>query len=147
MTEALANTRPPRVYICNLMTKLGETDGFTASRFVREMHRYLGGSQLDWVLVNTGNIPAPVKEAYQREGAYPVTADVELVGRMCRESTPPTWGMRDSVEAPLEPGCRSHYRNRPGGQGPGQDAAAGGRVEPRRFERWGSVQLDRSPGI
>ena len=80
MTEALAATGATRVYICNLMTKLGETDGFTASGFVREMHRYLGGARLDWALVNTGSIPGPVREAYRREEAYPVAADMDAIG-------------------------------------------------------------------
>jgi uncharacterized cofD-like protein len=81
MTEALATTRATRVYVCNLMTKLGETDGFTASGFVREMHRYLGDARLDWALVNAGSIPGPVREAYRREGAYPVTADLDEIFR------------------------------------------------------------------
>ena len=81
MTEALATTRATRVYVCNLMTKLGETDGFTASGFVREMHRYLGDARLDWALVNVGGITGPIREAYRREEAYPVAADIDDIGR------------------------------------------------------------------
>jgi 2-phospho-L-lactate transferase/gluconeogenesis factor (CofD/UPF0052 family) len=43
MPEALANTRATRIYVCNLMTKLGETDDFRASDFVGELLGYLGG--------------------------------------------------------------------------------------------------------
>jgi uncharacterized cofD-like protein len=77
--QALAETQTTRIYVCNLMTKLGETDDFKASDFVREITRYLGGPHLDWALVNTGKMSQVVKEAYQNEGAYPVAADLETV--------------------------------------------------------------------
>jgi uncharacterized cofD-like protein len=80
--QALGETQATRIYICNLMTKPGETDDFKASDFVREIIRYLGGPNLDWALVNTGKMSQVVKEAYRNEGAYPVAADLEAV-RKC----------------------------------------------------------------
>ena len=38
MTEAIAASRAEKVYVCNLMTKHGETDGYHASDFVRKVH-------------------------------------------------------------------------------------------------------------
>ena len=80
MADALSATRATRVYVCNLMTKLGETDGFTASRFVREMQNYVGRDSLDWALVNCGDIPDEVRIAYRQEQAHPVEADIEVAG-------------------------------------------------------------------
>ena len=80
MADALSDTRATRVYVCNLMTKLGETDGFTASRFVREMQNYVGRDSLDWALVNCGDIPDEVRIAYRQEQARPVEADIEVAG-------------------------------------------------------------------
>ena len=77
--QALATTRATRIYVCNLMTKLGETDGFKASDFVREMLRYIGGPHLDWAVINSKVISAPVLEAYRREAAEPVEFDLEAV--------------------------------------------------------------------
>jgi uncharacterized cofD-like protein len=77
--EALAATRATRVYVCNLMTKLGETDDYQASNFVEEMIHYLGSPCLDWVMVNSGKMPHEVKEAYRNEGASPVVVDLERV--------------------------------------------------------------------
>ena len=77
--EALASTQAIRIYVCNLMTKLGETDDFRASDFVHEMMRYLGGSNLDWVLVNAQQVPAEVRHAYLAEGALPVVSDLAAV--------------------------------------------------------------------
>ena len=76
--QALAATKATRVYVCNLMTKLGETDDFKASDFVREIIRYLGEPQLDWALINNRAFSSEVQEAYSKEAAYPVEADVEV---------------------------------------------------------------------
>ena len=78
---ALAETKATRIYLCNLMTKLGETDGFKVSDFVREMNRYMGGAVLDWALVNSGEVPAFVRDVYREEGAHPVVADLEETRR------------------------------------------------------------------
>ena len=60
------------------MTKLGETDDFKASDFVREVIRYLGGPHLDWALINTQAVSEEVQDAYQNEAAKPVEADLKV---------------------------------------------------------------------
>ena len=74
--EALEQTSGTLIYVCNLMTKLGETDDYAASQFVREINRYLEGRFVDWALVNTAPIKQKVKEKYASEGAKPVEADL-----------------------------------------------------------------------
>ncbi len=66
------------IYICNVMTKHGETDGYAASDYVREIHKYLG-RRVDTVIVNTGNFPPALLERYAAEQAYPVQADVDVL--------------------------------------------------------------------
>ncbi|MCZ6614821.1 MAG: YvcK family protein, partial [Chloroflexi bacterium] len=68
--QALAATEGTRIYVCNLMTKLGETDGFKASDFVREITRYMNGPNLDWALINTRSISEAVQETYRGESAH-----------------------------------------------------------------------------
>lgn len=80
--EALAETHATRVYICNLMTKLGETDGFQASDFVKEILNSLGGPYLDWVLINNHEVSKVIRYAYESEGALPVVDDLEVVRGM-----------------------------------------------------------------
>jgi uncharacterized cofD-like protein len=79
ITQALATTKATRIYVCNLMTKLGETDDFKASDFVREITRYLGGPNLDWVLINNRAVSEAVRQAYLGESAHPVEADLDAV--------------------------------------------------------------------
>jgi len=75
--EAIAHSQARTIYVCNLMTKLGETGGFKASDFVREIVRYLGGTHLDWAMVNTQAIPGEIRQKYVVERAYSVESDVE----------------------------------------------------------------------
>jgi uncharacterized cofD-like protein len=78
IAEAIRSCDGEVVYICNVMTKHGETDGFTAAAFVREVHRYLG-RRVDTVLVNTGAYPGDLVAKYAAEGAHPVEADLDAV--------------------------------------------------------------------
>src|SRR5205823_6235899 len=39
LADAIRACRAKRVYVCNVMTKHGETDGFAASNFIREINR------------------------------------------------------------------------------------------------------------
>ena len=77
--EALAETKATRVYVCNLMTKLGETDSFKASDFVREMNRYMSANSLDWALINAREIPEGIRNIYESEGSLPVPSDLKAV--------------------------------------------------------------------
>ena len=51
ISEAIRKSRAKKVYICNLMTKRGETDNFSVLDFTFEIERYLGG-QADYVIYN-----------------------------------------------------------------------------------------------
>ena len=88
IAEAIRETKATRIYMCNLMTKLGETDDFKASDFVREIARYLGASVPDWVVVNNQAIPEDIQRAYAPEGARPVEMDMEELHRY----VPSTYG-------------------------------------------------------
>lgn len=76
--EAIERSPAIRIYVCNLMTKHGETDGFRASDFVREVQRYLGvASSLDRVIVNdSSDFPEYLLQRYALEKAFPVEADL-----------------------------------------------------------------------
>jgi uncharacterized cofD-like protein len=78
IADAIRSCDGEVIYICNLMTKHGETDGFTASDFVREIHRYLG-RRVDTVVINTGEYPSDLVARYAGERAYPVLADLDAV--------------------------------------------------------------------
>jgi len=51
VAEAISKSKAKKVYICNLMTKHGETNNFTILDFVKEIEKYLE-SELDYVIYN-----------------------------------------------------------------------------------------------
>lgn len=75
VAEAIHASAAEKIYVCNLMTKHGETDDFHASDFVREVHRYLGG-QVDRVIVHDGEFPDRLRAAYAEQLQFPVRPDV-----------------------------------------------------------------------
>jgi uncharacterized cofD-like protein len=75
VSAAIARSSARKIYVCNLMTKYGETGGFKASDFAREIVHYLGGHRLDSVLINNKHIPSQVRAKYASEAAVPVEND------------------------------------------------------------------------
>ena len=50
--RAIAGSRAKKIYLCNLMTKFGETNGFKAIDFVKVIENYLGKNVLDIIVYN-----------------------------------------------------------------------------------------------
>ena len=76
--EALAAFSGPVVYVANVMTQPGETDGFSVSDHLRAIADHVGPIVTD-VLVHSGELPDEVIERYGAEGATPVTVDREEI--------------------------------------------------------------------
>lgn len=81
VAEAVRASEAQKVYVCNLMTKHGETDGFRASDFVAEVHHYLGG-RVDRAILHDGSFPEDLIESYAAQRQYPVEPDVTAVERL-----------------------------------------------------------------
>lgn len=72
-TEALAASRARVVYVCNLMTRPGQTIGMTASDHIAELVRYTGRTP-NLILLNNTTLPEELIARYQiEEGAHPVS--------------------------------------------------------------------------
>lgn len=74
MRDALIASQAPCVYVCNLTTQPGQTDGYTVRQHVTMLQTYLG-RRLDTVLCNTGAIAAELLAIYAQRGARPVVHD------------------------------------------------------------------------
>ena len=75
VAEAIRSSDARKVYVCNLMTKRGETDGYSASKFVAQIHRYLEG-RIDRVVVHNGSLPEHLLAHYAGQQQFPVEADL-----------------------------------------------------------------------
>ena len=74
IVEAMQDSAALKVYICNVMTQPGETDGFKVEDHLRVLFDYSSGLELDYVLANSTPISEDLQEKYLLEGA----AQVEL---------------------------------------------------------------------
>ena len=70
--EAVSNSLARKLYICNLMTKEGETSGFDVRRHVQEMIKYLGEDILDCVLISNTRLSEKAISDYARKNQEPV---------------------------------------------------------------------------
>lgn len=70
--EALAASRAFKVYVCNLVTKPGQTDGYKVHDFADEIERLAGNPFLDVVVYNTQHPSKDLLEKYARDGELAV---------------------------------------------------------------------------
>jgi len=79
MVETLQKAHATKIYICNVMTKRGETNEFKASDFLHEILRYLKTSYIDVMICNNQNFSPEILAKYKREGAHPVEIDANAI--------------------------------------------------------------------
>lgn len=75
LKEAINKSRAPVVYINNIMTQPGETDGYTAFDHCLAVLDHTCDSFLDYCIVNTGSIGDALLKRYREEGAEQVKYD------------------------------------------------------------------------
>lgn len=83
IVEAIRRAPAPVIYVCNVMTQPGETDGFTAARHLETLIEHIGCNPFDVCLMNSRMPDPAVLAAYRREGAepvYPQEAQVAQLG-------------------------------------------------------------------
>lgn len=77
--EALKKSKAFKVYVCNLVTKPGQTDGFFVSDFAAEIERLAGGPFLDAVLFNTEAPDDELLKKYAKDGELSVQYDRDVL--------------------------------------------------------------------
>lgn len=77
-SEAIKKSKAKKVYICNLMTKYGETNNFTVLDFSKEIEKYLG-SELDYIIYNNFIPQEEVVKAYKK--LHPELLDLVKVNK------------------------------------------------------------------
>lgn len=78
MAQALKESKGKKIAVCNLMTKWGETHGYVASDFVKELLRYSGLERFDHILCNTAEMDPELVAAYEKEKKHPLVCDERL---------------------------------------------------------------------
>ena len=82
--DAIAKSSVPKIYVCNIMTQQGETDGYTVGDHIKAIDKVCGGRIFDAVLVQ-GRLPSEtVLKRYAQKKCHPVYLDREEVTMLNR---------------------------------------------------------------
>lgn len=76
VTRALSETKAKKVYVCNLINKPQQTEGFTVSDYADEIERF-SGVKLDYVLYNNHRPSQTLIDKYAQDGEKLVEWDKE----------------------------------------------------------------------
>lgn len=82
--EAIASSTAPRIYVCNIMTQPGETDGYTVADHIKAIDRVCGQKLFDAVLVHQRSPSGQALRRYALEHSHPVYLDREDVAKLRR---------------------------------------------------------------
>ena len=81
--HALAEAKAPLMYVSNLVTQPGETDGYTVGDHIRKLNKYLKDRKIDIVVANNSEIDPEVTEKYiTTENKRIVPIDAERIEKM-----------------------------------------------------------------
>jgi uncharacterized cofD-like protein len=79
LDKALTNTKAKKVYVCNLVTKPGQTDGFGVADYAAEIERFAGEPFLDVVVYNDKAPSKDLLERYAKQGEYGVKIEADVL--------------------------------------------------------------------
>ena len=82
--EAIAQSPVPKIYVCNVMTQQGETDGYTVADHIRAIDRICGQKLFDAVLVQGRSPSEQALKKYAEEYSHPVFLDRSEVKKLGR---------------------------------------------------------------
>ncbi|HIK30666.1 MAG TPA: YvcK family protein [Oscillatoriales cyanobacterium M59_W2019_021] len=93
ITEAIARrtcladerTRIPCIYICNIMTQPGETQGYSVADHIRAIDAACGRPLFDTVLVEKTQPSARALIRYAQQQSHPVSVDFEDIAKLDRQ--------------------------------------------------------------
>ena len=83
IADAIRESKALKIYVCNIMTQDGETEGMTAADHVAALLEHGGAGLIDMCLCNNAQVPPGLVARYSAEDAEPIQVsrrDVELLG-------------------------------------------------------------------
>ncbi|BAL81895.1 hypothetical protein SELR_01870 [Selenomonas ruminantium subsp. lactilytica TAM6421] len=82
VADAIRKSKAIKIYICNVMSQPGETDGYTASMHAKAIIDHGGKGIIDYMLVNDAVISPDMQDYYASKGAYPVEVDEDAINAL-----------------------------------------------------------------
>jgi uncharacterized cofD-like protein len=78
IVDAINDSKALKIYICNIMTQPGETDGFTIEDHIAALVEYSPQLTFDYVVANSAPVHPPLLEKYLAEGAVQVKFGTDI---------------------------------------------------------------------
>lgn len=75
VARVIGETNATKIFVNNLMTQPGETDGYSARQHLKTIKKYAPEIHFDFVVVNDRRISKEQAELYAAEGAYQIGID------------------------------------------------------------------------
>ncbi len=82
MPQAIAQSPAYKIYVGNIMTQSGETDGFSAADHVQALIDHSDPKVIDACIINDAPAPEEALKRYRDENSYPVIADKDRIKAM-----------------------------------------------------------------
>jgi len=77
--EAILASSALKIYISNVMTQPGETDGYTAYEHIKAIIEHSSPRIIDYCVVNSRLISQELLEKYQQDNSFPVLIDIDKI--------------------------------------------------------------------
>ena len=85
IAKAVNDSKAKKIYVCNIMTQPGETDGFSVSDHIKTLIKHAKFDKImDAVLVNN-DLPTELLAPYKDAGSEPVVVDKDEINRIVIE--------------------------------------------------------------
>lgn len=79
VVEAIRESDALKVYVCNIMTQMGETEGYTAGDHIEAIEKHSYDGIADIMIVNNASVPQYLLDRYAEENAELVHIDTEKI--------------------------------------------------------------------
>lgn len=77
--EAIEKSKAEVILVLNLMTKMGETDNFKASDYLKTFNYYLGNrNRINFIIANSNGLDSEIIKVYKKDKQQPVKLDDEI---------------------------------------------------------------------
>ena len=86
LVDAIAQRNVPRIYICNIMSQPGETQGYKVSDHIRAIDNACDRKLFDVVLVQRHSPSPNTQRHYAQEDSFPIEFDRDAVARLGRRT-------------------------------------------------------------
>jgi len=82
ISREIENANAVKIYVTNVMTQPGETDGFKASQHIEVLLAHAHAKVCDYVIVNSQAPHSRLRDVYAEEGQVWVVPDVEAIKKL-----------------------------------------------------------------